>query len=970
MASPLTPDRWSRVAELYDAAAALPKDQRTPFLSSACVADPALIAEIESLIAQDDVASPIDSPVWMPDDLLMQPAALAVGATVGPYVIEGLLGTGGMGEVYRAKDTRLGRRVALKVLPEGLSDNPDRRARLQREAQVLAALNHPHIAVIYGFEDRDATYAIALELVEGSTLAERLTRGPIPVEEAIAIARQIVDALDAAHDIGVIHRDLKPSNIKTRPDGTVKVLDFGLARLAAGQIDIVDVSDVPADPVTSTPSALMGTVAYMSPEQASGRAADARSDVWAFGCVFYEMLTGRRAFPGEDVTETLTVLSRAEPDWNALPTATPLPIRRLLERCLQKDRKRRLAAIADARWHLDEARHAVERPRRYGLLPWIVATASAVVAVALLAYLLRGPADVAHADDVVQFTIDAPDDVSFGGLPAPGSGNAAQLAVSPDGQKVVFVGMHAGAVKLWLRPLGSVSSTPIAGTDGAAFPFWSPDSRVVGFFADRKLKTVSLEGGMPVVLCDVLAGRGGSWSRDNVIIFSALRIDGLQRVSSAGGAPVAVTSLESGEDAHRWPFFLPDGRHFVYTAISGPCCPPAKPSLVKIGSLDAAAPTQTLMQAESAVSYAAGHLFFGRDGSLFAQPFDVERRALLGPAVPVAEHVGWEGSRYVSASMSDSGTLVYSETGVPNAVQISWYDRTGTLLGTLAPNTTYNTLALSPDEKHVAVSMRSQGLRDLDIYVLDVASGSPTRLTSDPGDDRSPAWSPDGLRIVFEREADNVFSLRQVSLGGSSDESLADDGGRYMNPSWSPDGRFIAFTRAGASGSSDVWLLPLFGERRPYPVVQSAANETSGILSPDGRWIAFVSDETGRPNVFIQPFPHGGGRRQISRESGSHPVWRADGKELFYVADGPSLSTVYLAVPIDSAGRAGEATELFRGGLPRFSDGQVYGVSNDGQRILGGGGAGSGSTRELPTSTRALRVLLNWPTALRRRQSG
>ena len=963
MALPLPPDRWSRVAELYDAAATLPKDQRNAFLSSACVGDQALIVEIESLIAQEDVASPIDNPVWIPDDLLTQPAALAVGASLGPYVIEGVLGTGGMGEVYRAKDTKLGRRVALKVLPEGLSDNPERRARLQREAQVLAALNHPYIAAIYGFEDRDATYAIALELVEGPTLAERLARGPMTSHEAIPICQQIIDALEAAHDLGIVHRDLKPSNIKIKPDGTVKVLDFGLARFASAPDDISADTGVlsPTDAVVSAAGALLGTAAYMSPEQANGRAADVRSDVWAFGCVFYEMLTGKRPFAGEDVAETFVSVLSTEPDWDAFPSETPLPIRRLLERCLHKDRKRRLAAIADARWHIDEASQPAERPRSPARLAWIAAGASTIAAVALIAYMFRGPTEVVTPNPAVQFTIDAPDDVSFGGLRSPGSGVAAQLAISPDGQQVVFVGTRDGASQLWLRPLGSLTSTPLAGTEGAAFPFWSPDSRVVAFFAGEKLKKVTLEGGSPIVLCDVIAGRGGSWSRDNVIIFASLRTDGLRRVSSAGGAPVAVTSLASGEDAHRWPFFLPDGRHFLFTAISGPCCPPAQPSVVKIASLDASASTQTLIRMESAVGYAAGHVFYGRDGTVFAQPFDVGTHALIGEAVPIAEHVGWEGSRYVSASMSTSGTLVVSEGGAPGLQQMTWYDRAGTVLGTLV-NQTYDTLALSPDERRVAVSMRSAGLLNLDIYVFDVTSGNSTRLTSDPGADRSPVWSPDGTRIAFERETDGVFSLRQLSLDGSREELLAKDGGRYIAPSWAPDGRFITFTRTGVSGSADVWLLPLVGDRRPYPIIQTAAGETSGTVSPDGRWIAFVSDETGRPNVFMEPFPGGGGRRRISRDSASHPVWRRDGKELFYTADNPSRGNGLFAVSIDSAGQAGETTQLFYAGVPRFSDGQIYAVSNDGQRFLGGGGPGPSRSAVGP-----LHVLLNWPAGVRNR---
>lgn len=661
------------------------------------------------------------------------------------------------------------------------------------------------------------------------------------------------------------------------------------------------------------------------------------------------------------MADTLVAVLRAEPDWAALPTATPLPIRRLLQRCLRKDRRHRLAAIADARWQFDEANDEAEAPRPSARLPWIVAASITIGAFALIAITFRGQTEVVPSNPVVQFTIDAPDGASFGGVRGAGSGVAAQLAISPDGQKVVFVGIHDGTSKLWLRPLGSLTSMPLAGTEGAAFPFWSPDSQVVAFFAGEKLKKVSLDGGSPIVLCDVLAGRGGSWSRDNVIIFASLRAAGLQRVPSAGAAPVAVTSLDSGEDGHRWPFFLPDGRHFLFTATSGACCPPAQPSVIKIASLDANASTQTLMRVESAVGYAAGHVFYGREGTVFAQPFDVERRALIGEAVPIAEHVGWEGSRYISAAMSTSGTLVYSEGGAPGPQQMTWYDRAGTVLSTLV-NQTYDTLALSPDERHVAVSMRSAGLLNLDIYVFDVASGNSTRLTSHPGADRSPVWSPDGSRIAFEREMDGAFSLRQVSLDGSSEELLASDDGRYLATSWSRDGRFIAFTRSGISGSSDVWLLPLFGDRRPYPIVQTAARETSATVSPDGRWIAFVSDETGRPNVFMQPFPGGGGRRRISRESASHPVWRRDGKELFYTADDPSRGNRLFAVSIDSAGQAGETTELFYAGVPRFSDGQIYAVSNDGQRILGGGGPGPSRS-----AVRPLRVLLNWPAGVRNR---
>ncbi|MEO5822757.1 MAG: protein kinase [Vicinamibacteraceae bacterium] len=964
MALPLTPDRWSRIADLYDAAAALPKDQRDRFLADACAGDASLLADVASLVAQDQVASPLDRPVSMADELFVLPPALTIGASLGPYVVEGVLGTGGMGEVYLARDTRLGRRVALKVLPEELADDPDRRARFQREAQVLAALNHPHIAALFGFEDRDGTHAIALELVEGPTLAERLARGPMPVSEVIAVGRQIVDALDAAHDLGIVHRDLKPSNIKIKADGTVKVLDFGLARFWRDRDETAADGGMHlgADPVVTSAGALLGTAAYMSPEQAEGGAADARSDVWAFGCVLYEMLTARRACAGETVADTLAAVLRAEPNWEALPAETPRPIRQLLERCLRKDRKRRLAAIADARWHFDEASRPLETRRRPSRLPWLLAAASAIVAVALAATMFRRSNASVLPAQVVEFAIEAPDGVAFGGLPGAGSGVAAQLAISPDGRAVAFVGTHDGASRLWVRDLDSLTSRPLAGTEGATFPFWSPDSRVVAFFAGDKLKKVPVAGGGAVELCDVAAGRGGSWSRDGVILFASLRAAGVQRVPSGGGAPVAVTSLKPGEDGHRWPFFLPDGRHFLYTATSGPCCPPAQTSAIKVASLDRDAATQTLLEVESAAGYASGHLFFGRAGTVFAQPFDVDQLALVGEAVPIAEHVGWEGSRYVSASMSTPGTLAYSEGGTPTLQHITWYDRAGSVLGTLGGPTTYDTLALSPDERHVAVSMRSAGLLNLDIYVFDLATGNASRLTSHPGADTSPVWSPDGTRIAFARETDGRFSLHQVRIDGSGEETLTSDDVRRLPTSWSRDGRFIAFSRPGASGASDVWLLPLFGDRQPYPIVQGPARETSGMLSPDGHWLAFVGDEGGRPDVFLLPFPEGGPRRRVSKESGSHPLWRRDGKELYYLAADPSRGNTLWAVAIDPSGHAGEPTELFRPSAPRFSEGQIYAVSNDGQRILGGGG------RLSPSVAGPLRVLMNWPAKARLRR--
>jgi serine/threonine protein kinase len=592
----LTGDRWQQVVSLYEGALERQDDEREAYLADACPDDVELRREVSALLAQDRAVSPLDKPVWVADNLFVPAALLAAGTSIGPYRIEGTLGAGGMGQVYRARDTKLGRSVALKVLPDAYANDPDRRARFQREAQVLAALNHPHIAAIHGFEDSGQVHALVLELVEGRTLAERLAGGPFSLEDAMRIATQIVDAMEAAHDQGIVHRDLKPANIKIRPDGTVKVLDFGLARLI--QPDGLGVGDPTASPTITSPAmmtaagVILGTAAYMSPEQAKGRAADARSDVWAFGCVLFEMLTGSRPFGGEDTAETLAAVLRAEPNWSALPGGTPLALRRLLERCLQKDRKRRLAAIADVRWYFEDASAAeaitldVVTPRFRNRSLWMLAAAAVAALAAAMVFTLRRPPATAHSSAAVQFTVNPPANTSFGGPLNGGTGNSQQVAMSPDGRTMAFLAGAEGRYQIWLRPIGSLNATPIPGTEDASFPFWSPDSQSLGFFADRKLKAVRTGGGPPVILSEV-EGRGGSWGRDGVILLAVMPSGALQRVSSAGGTPVDVIAPDpSSLENYRWPHFLPDGQHFLFTAITGSCCPPAKPAVIRVGSLD------------------------------------------------------------------------------------------------------------------------------------------------------------------------------------------------------------------------------------------------------------------------------------------------------------------------------------------------------------------------------------------------
>lgn len=778
----MNPERWQRIATICDAALDVADSERDTFLAEACAGDATLREEVQALLAQDRHVSPLDHPVWVADDLLVPSATLAIGETVGIYRIEGILGAGGMGQVYRAKDTKLGRSVALKMLPDVLARDPELRARLQREAQVLAALNHPHIGAIHGFEDSGSIHALVLELVEGPTLADVL-RAPegegrrLPLDEAIAIARQIVDALEAAHEQRIVHRDLKPANITVRTDGTVKVLDFGLARLVQTEGDgPADLGESPTftSPAMTMAGTILGTAAYMSPEQAKGRPADARSDIWAFGCVFYEMLTGTRPFVGEDAADTLAAVLRAEPDWSALPSTTPLSIRRLLERCLQKDRRRRLAAIADVRFHFEDA----AAPERGTAQPtsrmlWFAAVAVATVAlIAVTALAVRGPTDAVVSIEPVQFVVGTPANSSFGGPLSGGTGNSQQLAISPDGRTLVFVAGAAGRYQLWLRPIGSLVSTPIAGTEGATFPFWSPDSRAVAFFTNDTLKTVQITGGPPVRLCDVLAGKGGSWSRDNVILFADTATSKLRRIPAHGGVPLDLKRPDADNSGHRWPHFLPDGQHFLYTAVIGACCPPIQPAVVRVASLDAPEAATTLLQAESAAFFSSGHLLFLRDQTLMAQAFELTTRQPRGNAFPVAERVSSEGSRYLSASASDQGTLVFGQGGVPTIQRMTWFNRIGDTLGVLGDPTTYHSLALSPDEKHVAVARAFGGSTEIDLWLFDAVTGNATHLTNTAGLEGSPVWSPDGTRIAYQSQHAGNSSLRLINVDGSGDAVL------------------------------------------------------------------------------------------------------------------------------------------------------------------------------------------------------
>ncbi len=890
-----------------------------------------------------------------------------------------------MGQVYRARDTKLNRDVALKVLPDEFAGDAERLARFTREAQTLASLNHPAIAHIHGLEESGGVRALVMEFVEGEDLSQRIARGAIPLDEALPIAKQIAEALEAAHEQGIIHRDLKPANIKLRHDGAVKVLDFGLAKALAPEPSSGSATHQSLSPTITSPAmvtgvgVLLGTAAYMSPEQAKGRQADKRSDIWAFGCVLYEMLTGHRPFDGEDMTEVLGAVVRLEPNWEALPPDVPLPIRALLQRCLVKDRRKRIADTAAALFVLDHQTGVVTPvPVRSSRIAWLVAALATIVLIATAIVALRMSRSGAPASDPVQFTIAPPENTSFGGRAAGGTGTNAQLAISPDGRNIAFVAGAQSEFRLWLRPVASADARPIQGTEGAAFPFWSHDSRFVAFFAGGKLKKVAIAGGPPIMLADAVAGRGGSWSRDNVIVFDRSVGSGLFRVSSNGGALTAVTTLADGEDAHRWPHFLPDGRHFFYTAVTGACCPPAEPGTIKIGSLDQDEPAVALLQADSSASYSSNHVLFARDQTLMAQAFDPDARQLAGDAVPVTERVSTEGSRYVSAAVSENGTLVYAPAESLNSLQLTWFDRAGKVLGTLGEGAVDANLSLSPDERQVALALRSGSSENLDIWTIDIARNLRNRVTSDPQPEGWPLWSPDGTRIVFGSGARGVGGLPEKARlvqtlvnGTGTNETLleaVDTPSRPCGPrqctlapiDWSADGRFVLYSFSGSfPATADIWALPLFGERQPFPVIHTEFAEGQGTFSLDGRWIAYTTNETGQPNVYVQPFLRAGGKQRISPNGGRNPRWRADGRELFYL-DATGTMT---AVPIDATGTFGLPQTLFPTGLVSIHN--MYAVTRDGQRFLVDAGPLALGLAQRPQIT-PLTVIVNWASTLQK----
>lgn len=877
---------------------------------------------------------------------------LAAGSRLGSYDVLAQLGVGGMGEVYRARDSKLHREVALKVLPDLWASDPDRLARFQREAEVLASLNHPHIAAIYGLEEADlpsgsghAIRALVLELVEGPTLADRLADGPIPLEEALTIARQIAEALEAAHSHGIVHRDLKPANIKLRSDGTVKILDFGLAKLTqASGSGLQAPADLSRSPTITSPAAtgvgvILGTAAYMAPEQAKGKAADARSDIWAFGVIGYEMLTGRAAFGGETMTEVLGGVLKTDPDWTALPPTTPPSVRSLIRRCVQKDPSRRLRDIADARFQIEEALTepatpaGVVAPARASSirLAWIGATLLAAAAGSVLTavYMRPAPADTSE----MRLQIDT----------SPGI-DPASFAISPDGRKVVFQATVEGRSQLWLRLLESETAQPLAGTEDGSLPFWSPDSRSIGFFAGRQLKRSDIAGGAVQTLISAPNERGGAWNGDGLILFAPSSIGPLYRIPAGGGSAVEVTHVEAPQQTgHRFPRFLPDGRHFLFFILGTP-----ESQGVYLGSLDSKE-TERLLDADGAAAFAPpDYVLFPRQGALWAQRLNLNSFQPVGDALPVARRVAADPNLFANVALSASaaGPVAFRASGAER--QLIWLDRSGRQIGTVGGRDGDQPfgIRLSPDGRSAALSRTVAG--NTDVWLIEVARGVLRRFVSNSARDYEVLWSPDGTRIVFSSDRMGVLDLFEKAVTGSETEALLLATPEHKNLfDWSLDGRFILFGTQNSKTGQDIWALPLAGDRKPLVVAQTPFQESEGRFSPDGRWVAYGLNESGRSEIYVQPFPGPGGKVQISTGGGNFPQWRRDGREIFYLAPDNRLMAVPVLQNSGSALEAGTPTSLFT-----TRPGSEFAASPDGQRFL--------VNTAVEDSTSPITIIFNW----------
>jgi serine/threonine protein kinase len=886
---------------------------------------------------------------------------LSAGARLGPYEIVSPLGAGGMGEVYRATDTRLDRTVAIKILPSHLSENPEAKLRFDREARTISSLNHPNICTLHDVGHQDGMDYLVMECLEGETLAARLRRGPLPMDQLLRYAIELCDGLEKAHRMGIVHRDLKPGNIMLTKSGA-KLMDFGLAKATIVSVDSTSgltatvLSPDPHHPVTAQGS-VIGTFNYMSPEQVEGVEAGPRSDIFSLGTVLYEMATGKRAFEGATAASALAaVLERDPAPISSISPAVPPAFERLVKSCLAKDPDERWQTVHDVKLQLRQIQEggsqitatspAIVRRRRYSSAGWIAAAILTLLlptAIALTWLHFNKPLPILRVE------INPPDNAAFN-LSGDDSGPA---ALSPDGHYLVFSAISAGVSHLYIRPLDSLQARALPGTAGATFPFWSPDSRSVAFFLPDRLMRVEISGGTPITVCLATLARGGSWGPDGTIIAALVYNSGISRVPASGGTPTEITHADQVTySSHRWPWFLPDGKHFLYVAVNHDN-PVGPTTAVFYASLDGKE-NRLLVHTLSSAIYASGHLLFLHDSSLLAQPLDPDTGKLSGDPEVLSETVQYDSTLWrTNVSASTNGLLAYasSDTGA-GLKKIAWYDRTGKLLDAISEPAHYLGIALSPDNKKLAINI--QGAAD-QLWVYDFASKQQVRLNYEPGTEYGPTWSPDSTRVAYICSQGANICAAQVG-SGSSVETLLRTQGQVLSAaaSWSPDGKFLLYT-AGNGLDQRIWVLPLTGDRKPYRYTNNSGSilEFFPKFSPDGRWVAYTASEQNQPFVFVSPFPWTGAKWQVSPAAANQDVWRPDGKALFFY----NYSGL-LEAQVDGSGpqfEVGASKQLFPITLQGIGDDLA--PSRDGQRFL--------AVTAVDSGIQPLTLVQNWPAELK-----
>jgi len=843
--------------------------------------------------------------------------ALSAGDKLGPYEIVAQIGAGGMGEVYKARDTRLDRIVALKVSKSEFGE------RFEREARAVASLNHPNICTLH---DVGPNYLV-MEFIEGEMLS-----GPLPIQIAVGYARQIAEAIEAAHEKGIVHRDLKPANIKITPEGVVKVLDFGLAKALSNEPDGPTNQDSPTLSMAMTRAGMiLGTAAYMSPEQAKGKPADRRADIWAFGVVLYEMLVGRQIFGGDTAAETLASVLKETVSFDRLPSDTPPAIRNLLQRCMERDLRKRLQAIGEARIALEGPLGSIDSgskeptlaKARATWLPWIVA-ATFVAGLAAVSWVHFR--EVAPQPAQVRFTIAPPE----GERVDPRNGAAPQVAISPDGRQLAFIAQDtSGKQHLWVRPLGSYTAQKLDRTEGAWAPFWSPDSQSIGYFADGKLKRIPVSGGSPLTICDAPNGEGGTWNRDGVIVFAPENSGPLHRVAMAGGLSTPLTALDKdhGETRHLWPWFLPDGKRFLYLAWNSDI----EKRGIWVQSLDSKERTFLRATDGRAAFAPPDWLLFVRETTLLAQKVDLKTLKFVGDPVSVAEEIRENAGNGRNAfSVSGNGMLAYRSGGDRGSVRLVWYSRDGKRGQDAIEAGRYVQIELSPDDKRLVVEVRSERATSIDLWLKELG-GPLSRLTFGADSEQDPIWAADSSRVAFTSESKSGMDLREIVIGSGGDTPLYEDKSIKRVDDWSRDGKYLLY-----HVGNNVFILPTpesaGGERKPQQVLSTPFRKDQLRISPDGRWVTYMSMESGQPEIRVAAFPSFLQNRQVSTAGGAQPRWRRDGKELFYLG----LDGKMMAVETKSGTslETSAPNALFPTTIPSNNSSYYYAVTGDGQRFL------------------------------------